>query len=145
MRALGTQLRLRRLLRAYGDYLERLSAGPEDRRLRAAGRARLLEMLQGLRETWRAEAAESLGGRELAGLRRHVSRSLSAMEAARPAWSSRGRALSGAAWSSRRRRCRSFSSCAAWRSCRSDRSSNGSGRGRCRKAPERRALDRLLS
>ena len=82
MRALGTQLRLRRLLRAYGDYLERLSAGPEDRRLRAAGRARLLEMLQGLRETWRAEAAESLGGRELAGLRRHVSRSLSAMEAA---------------------------------------------------------------
>src|ERR671939_1941026 len=62
MRALGTQLRLRRL--------------------RAAGRARLLEMLQGLRETWRAEAAESLGGRELAGLRRHVSRSLSAMEAA---------------------------------------------------------------
>src|SRR5919199_4449334 len=82
MRALGTQLRLRRLLRAYGDYLERLSAGPEDRRLRAAGRARLLEMLQGLRESWRAEAAESLGGRELAGLRRHVSRSLSAMEAA---------------------------------------------------------------
>jgi hypothetical protein len=82
MRALGTQLRLRRLLRAYGDYLERLSAGPEDRHLRAAARLRLLEMLQGLRETWRAEAAESLGGRELAGLRRHVSRSLSAMEAA---------------------------------------------------------------
>ena len=98
MRALGTQLRLRRLLRAYGDYLERLSAGPEDRHLRTAGRLRLLEMLQGLRETWRAEAAESLGGRELAGLRRHVSRSLSAMEAAlagmeQPGWSPERRSL----------------------------------------------------
>jgi hypothetical protein len=81
MRALGTQVRLRRLLRAYVEYLARLAAAPADRRLAAASRGRLLEMFQGLRQAWAAESAESLRGPERVVLRRHVSRGLSAIEA----------------------------------------------------------------
>jgi hypothetical protein len=82
MRALGTQVRLRRLLRAYGDYLERLSSDPEDRRLAEAARSRLLELLAGLRQAWLMESGERLQEAELTALRRHVSRAFSAMEAA---------------------------------------------------------------
>ncbi len=59
MRTLSTQVRLRRLIRAFGDSLERLLADPGDLRLTSGVVARLQELAGGVRESWAREAALS--------------------------------------------------------------------------------------
>ena len=78
MRTLQTQMRLRRLLRVQADYQRRLLEEDGRGQLAQAASARLLQLLRDVRAGWAKETA----GVELAGLRGHVSRSLSAMEAA---------------------------------------------------------------
>lgn len=78
MRTLQTQLRLRRLLRSHAEYLERLRAEPADAELARAAAARLRQLIEDVRGAWLAESAG--GGPE--PLRRHVSRTLTALESA---------------------------------------------------------------
>jgi len=78
MRTLQTQLRLRRLLRSHSEYLERLRAEPADPELARTAAARLGQLIGDVRTAWLAESAG--GGPE--PLRRHVSRTLSALESA---------------------------------------------------------------
>lgn len=64
MRTLSTQVRLRRLIRAFAEALERLRADPLDRQLAASLVQRLQELAGGVSESWAREAA--LGGSEAA-------------------------------------------------------------------------------
>jgi hypothetical protein len=56
MRTLSTQVRLRRLIRAFGESVERLRSEPVDA---LAAVARLQELAAGVREAWSREAALS--------------------------------------------------------------------------------------
>jgi len=78
MRTLQTQMRVRRALRVEAEYQRRLYAEGPSPDLARAGAARLLQVLRDVRAAWSQESA----GTDLAGLRGHVSRCLSAMEAA---------------------------------------------------------------
>jgi hypothetical protein len=79
MRTLGTQVRLRRLIRVHGEVAARLLAEPENRELAAAGVARLLAICSDVRELWNAESAP---GPDDVAVRRHVTRALTALEVA---------------------------------------------------------------
>jgi hypothetical protein len=57
MRTLSTQVRLRRLIRAFGEAVERLESEPADRRLAMGAVSRLQELAVGVRESWTREAA----------------------------------------------------------------------------------------
>lgn len=59
MRTLSTQVRLRRLIRAFGDSVERLLSEPSERRLAPAAVTRLLELAAGVHEAWSREAAQN--------------------------------------------------------------------------------------
>lgn len=78
MRTLQTQLRLRRLLRSHSEYLDRLRSDPADADLGRTAAARLAQLIGDVRTAWQTESAG--GGPE--PLRRHVSRTLSALESA---------------------------------------------------------------
>jgi hypothetical protein len=78
MRTLQTQMRLRRALRTQAEYQRRLGTEGMAEELRRAASARLLQLLRDTRAAWAQESA----GAALGGLRTHVNRSLSAMEAA---------------------------------------------------------------
>lgn len=78
MRTLQTQMRVRRALRVETEYRRRLSSEGYSADLARAGAARLLHVLRDVRAAWSHESA----GSDLSGLRGHVSRWLSAMEAA---------------------------------------------------------------
>ncbi len=78
MRTLGTQVRLRRLLRVQADFQHRLELDAERGRLGSTAASRLLELVAGVRASWQQDSA----GAELGPLRAHVSRCLVAMEAA---------------------------------------------------------------
>ena len=78
MRTLQTQMRVRRALRVETEYRRRLSSEGYSADLARAGAARLLHVLRDIRAAWSQESA----GSALSGLRGHVSRWLSAMEAA---------------------------------------------------------------
>src|SRR5207302_6430222 len=82
MHTLGTQVRLRRLLRVHQDSIGRLLADRADRELAAATTGRLLEICASLRQVWALESAGAPGSGQPAAVRKHVSRSLSAIEAA---------------------------------------------------------------
>jgi hypothetical protein len=97
MHTLVTQMRLRRLLRLHAVEVDRIRHGTTNRRLRSAAVRRLLDAAANVRAGWTAEAASgaprasgasgasggrSTGGASLAGLQRHVHRSLLAAEAA---------------------------------------------------------------
>ena len=56
MRTLATQVKLRRLVRAFGEARERLSSEPSERRLAGPLVDRLLELATGVRDSWRHEA-----------------------------------------------------------------------------------------
>ena len=56
MRTLATQVKLRRLIRAFGEARERLSSEPFERRLAGPVVDRLLELAADVRESWRREA-----------------------------------------------------------------------------------------
>jgi len=57
MRTLATQVKLRRLIRAFGEARLRLLSEPADRRLVGSTVDRLLELAADLRESWRREKA----------------------------------------------------------------------------------------
>ena len=57
MRTLATQVRLRRLVRAFGETQRRLASEPADRRLVNALVDRLEELAVEVRESWRQESA----------------------------------------------------------------------------------------
>ncbi len=78
MRTLGTQVRLRRLLRVQADFQQRLALEAEPRHVAKAAAVRLIDLVAGVRATWLQESA----GLHLGRLRGHVSRSLAAMEVA---------------------------------------------------------------
>ncbi len=60
MRTLGTQVRLRRMTRAFSEALDRLLSEPSERQMAASIVAKLLELAAEVRESWRHE---SLSGR----------------------------------------------------------------------------------
>ena len=57
MRTLSTQVRLRRLIRAFDDAVNRLLTDPHERQSAASVAARLLELATQVRESWRRENA----------------------------------------------------------------------------------------
>lgn len=60
MRTLSTQVRLRRLIRAFSEALDRLLSEPSEREMAGSVASRLLELAADVRESWRRE---SLAGR----------------------------------------------------------------------------------
>ncbi len=60
MRTLSTQVRLRRLIRAYSEALDRLLSEPSERDMAGSIVSRLLQLAADVRESWRRE---SLAGR----------------------------------------------------------------------------------
>src|SRR5256885_13071988 len=79
MRTLATQVKLRRLIRAFGEARFRLMSEPPDRRIVGSTVDRLLELAGDLRESWRRE--NPLQPPE-APLGRHVKESLRTVELA---------------------------------------------------------------
>ena len=57
MRTLSTQVRLRRLIRAVDEAVNRLVSDPHERQMVASAAARLLELSQAVRDAWRRENA----------------------------------------------------------------------------------------
>lgn len=79
MRTLSTQVRLRRLVRAFSEGLDRLLSEPADRQVISGVAARLEELVAGVRESWTRE--ESLGHPDPA-LERYVDQALRTAELA---------------------------------------------------------------
>lgn len=79
MRTLSTQVRLRRLIRVFGEAVDGLTSEPFDRRRAEAAVDRLLGLAEDVRHAWSAEAR--LRPPEPA-LERHVARCLSSLELA---------------------------------------------------------------
>jgi len=77
MRTLATQVKLRRLVRAFGDASSRLGSEPLDRRVRGSLVSRLLELTADVRDAWSHEA-----GTLEPVLERHVAGSLRTAELA---------------------------------------------------------------
>jgi len=59
MRTLSTQVRLRRLIRAFDEGLNRLLSDPHERQMAGSTAARLLELAEAVRDAWRRENASS--------------------------------------------------------------------------------------
>ena len=59
MRTLATQVRLRRLDRAFSEALDRLLSEPAEREMVGLISAKLLELASDVREAWRRESAAS--------------------------------------------------------------------------------------
>jgi len=81
MRTLGTQVRLRRLLRLEGELVQKLASPEADSRLRRVVTRRLLEAIGDIRTAWTADLRATADGAGLGELRRHVSRTLATLEA----------------------------------------------------------------
>ena len=79
MRTLGTQVRLRRLIRAFGEVVDRLRAEPNERALVTLAVSRLQRLADGVREAWDGELAT---GRPEDALARYVDGSLRTAELA---------------------------------------------------------------
>jgi hypothetical protein len=56
MRTLATQVKLRRLVRAFGEAESRLASDPRERRMAGAVVDRLLELAADVKDAWRREA-----------------------------------------------------------------------------------------
>ncbi|HEY8863823.1 MAG TPA: hypothetical protein VIO37_06605 [Candidatus Dormibacteraeota bacterium] len=56
---MSTQVRLRRLIRAFDEALNRLLSDPHERQMAGSAAARLLELADAVREAWRRENASS--------------------------------------------------------------------------------------
>jgi hypothetical protein len=78
MRSLQTQVRLRRLLRVFTDYSERLADSPGDSVLAEAARAKLFELAGQLHDAWAEDSATVA----VPAIRRHVTRTLAAVDQA---------------------------------------------------------------
>ncbi|GAC1506920.1 MAG: hypothetical protein NVS1B3_06900 [Candidatus Dormibacteraceae bacterium] len=59
MRTLGTQVRLRRLIRCFDEAVNRLQSDPNERRMAGSASARLQELAEAVRDSWRRENATS--------------------------------------------------------------------------------------
>jgi hypothetical protein len=82
MRTLGTQVRLRRLLRQHGEAVDRLRSAPGDLEFAAGARRRLVDLVTDVRDAWAADAAAGgVPAAELPVFDSHVRRSLRALEA----------------------------------------------------------------
>ena len=79
MRTLGSQVRLRRLIRTFADTVDRLVGEPADRALAAGGVSRLIGLAEGVREAWDGERAS---GRPEPALERYVDDALRTAELA---------------------------------------------------------------
>ena len=79
MRTLSTQVRLRRLVRTFGESVDRLLAQPIQRMNAGAVSERLVDLNHEVREAWRRESA---GTRPDGPLDRYVQDALRAMELA---------------------------------------------------------------
>jgi hypothetical protein len=77
MRTLATQVKLRRLIRAFGEAHGRLLSEPAERRVVGSVVDRLLELASDVRDTWRRE---SLARPPATALDRYVSSSLKTAE-----------------------------------------------------------------
>ena len=82
MRTLGTQVRLRRLIRLHGELLDRVAAAPTDRELRLAAAARLRDLVADVQIAWTSEAAAHGPTAELAVCDAYVKRAVRALDAA---------------------------------------------------------------
>jgi hypothetical protein len=80
MRTLATQVRLRRLIRVHGEYMERLAAAPSDGELAQLARARLAQLTDDVRRAWLADLAAAEPAPEQSLLDRHVARSVKAID-----------------------------------------------------------------
>jgi len=78
MRSLQTQVRLRRLLRVYNEYSERLADSPGDSRLASVARSKLLQLAGRLHEAWNEDSNTVA----VPAIRRHVTRTLAAVDQA---------------------------------------------------------------
>src|SRR3954466_9075856 len=79
MRTLSTQVRLRRLIRAFSDGLECLVGDPADRRLAESTVRRLQELAEGVTESW---ARESGSGASEPAVERYAEAALRTVELA---------------------------------------------------------------
>jgi hypothetical protein len=79
MRTLSTQVRLRRLIRAFGESIERLIADPADRQLAVGVVSRLQQLSDGVSEAW---AQEAMLGRPEPAVARFAALSLRTVELA---------------------------------------------------------------
>ncbi len=77
MRTLSTQVRLRRLIRAFSEALDRMVSEPAAREMAGSVSIRLLERAAEVREAW---GRESLSGRPGEALERYVRDSLRTAE-----------------------------------------------------------------
>lgn len=84
MKTLGTQVRLRRLVRVHGEAIDRLSAGATEPEAVEAVSARLRGLLTDVWRAWQSDTAlaSASGQPAPAELDRHLRRSLKAMDAA---------------------------------------------------------------
>lgn len=86
MRTLQTQVRLRRLLRVYSEYAERIDRDPANSSLPGAARNRLFELAAGVHAAWAQESArasaQGSAGAAVPAIRRHVIRGLSSVDSA---------------------------------------------------------------
>ena len=76
MRTLSTQVRLRRLIRAFADAVNRLQSDPREREMAGSVAARLLELATAVREAWRRENAAGPLARSLQRYVRDALRSI---------------------------------------------------------------------
>ena len=79
MRTLSTQVKLRRLVRTFGEVVERLESEPRERRLVGPLVDRLLELSEDVAGSWAQEAAS---GRLAPALRGYVAEALRTAELA---------------------------------------------------------------
>jgi hypothetical protein len=79
MRTLSTQVRLRRLVRAFGEVMDRLRSEPAEGQLILSGAWRLQDLAAGVRSAW---ASERAAGRPERSLERYVDDSLRTVELA---------------------------------------------------------------
>lgn len=56
MRTLGTQVKLRRLIRSFGEAADRLASEPLERHMAGSVVERLLELVGDVRDSWRRES-----------------------------------------------------------------------------------------
>ena len=79
MRTLSTQVRLRRLIRAFDEALNRLLSDPHERQMAGSTVARLQELSGAVRDSWRREKA---AGELPRSLERYVREALRTVELA---------------------------------------------------------------
>jgi len=77
MRTLATQVRLRRLDRAFSEALDRLLSEPAEREMVGLISAKLLELASDVRDSWRRESAQT---RPAAALDAYVKEALRSAE-----------------------------------------------------------------